>query len=175
MSDLKSDLADEFNHLNSEIERLQAELREAQATISRICDAFMIGENVRNKQTIMVNLNNAIRRSNCLSAIENKFFTRTIMDDEEGEFDECYLLWGATPEEYVKQFGAVLEDRDGAIEELIIRLSTQSSREKALVKAVEKLSKIFESDEYGWKCDSTKALQTCIQVVEAFRAIKEKA
>ena len=101
--------------LKTEVAALKEQLAAREATISRVCDAFMIGESVRNEETIMANLNNAIRRGNCLSAIEDKFFTRTLVDDEEGEFDECYLSWGATPEEYVKQFGAVLEDREAAV------------------------------------------------------------
>ena len=97
--------------LEDSCERLQAELREALETVAQVCDAFMIGEQVRDKQTIMTNLHNAIRRSNCLSAVENKFFTRTLVDDEEGEYEECYLSWGEEPAEYIKQFEAVLADR----------------------------------------------------------------
>ena len=82
--------------------------------LSKVYDAFGIGSAVRNTQTLLANVENAKRRSDCLSAIEREFFTRTIRyeDGEEAdEADECALGWGAEPAEYVEQFRAALTER----------------------------------------------------------------
>jgi hypothetical protein len=80
-------------------------------------DAFSIGSAVRTPQTLLANIENAARRSACLCAIEQQFFTYVVMeeDDETGEeieTDKCDLNWGASPTEYVQQFRAALAKRN---------------------------------------------------------------
>lgn len=77
---------------------------------------FGIGEFARTPNILLINIQNAKRRSACLSAIENEFFTRTVPDEEnEGEvIEECVLSWGAEPAAYSKEFEAALHSRDVA-------------------------------------------------------------
>lgn len=76
--------------------------------LSKLYDAFGIGRNVRTLDVLLANIENAQRRSECLSAVERKFFTRVAIDEDGEEFDECPLSWGAGPTEYVEQFGQAL-------------------------------------------------------------------
>lgn len=80
--------------------------------LSPAYDAFMIGMGVRTPQTLLANIENAKRRSDCLSAIEREFFTWLVEDEEEGgEIERCPLSWGAEPDAYVEQFRAALATR----------------------------------------------------------------
>ncbi|WP_312630995.1 hypothetical protein [Pantoea piersonii] len=56
-----------------------------------------------------VNIENALRRANCLSAIE-RHFTFEVEDEEyEGEMmEQCPLNWGQEPESYIETFKSVL-------------------------------------------------------------------
>lgn len=76
----------------------------------RIGDLFGVGSAVRNEKTLMVNIENAARRSHCLSMIEG-FLTTTTEEDGE-EHEDCPLNWGDSPEEYLKKFKAAWEARD---------------------------------------------------------------
>jgi hypothetical protein len=79
--------------------------------LAAVCDHFMIGAQARSKSTILANVDNVIRRSRCLSAIEREFFTIEVPDedgDEDDTFESCSLPWGADPSEYVEQFRTAL-------------------------------------------------------------------
>ncbi len=56
-----------------------------------------------------VNIENSLRRANCLSAIE-RHFTFEVEDEEyEGEMmEQCPLNWGQEPEAYIETFKSVL-------------------------------------------------------------------
>ena len=82
-----------------------SEMTGAQAgdLLNDISDALGIGTLARNCATIKQNVNNAIRRSRCLSAIESHFTTTSIgLDGEEEEYE--LLNWGEDPKEYIETF-----------------------------------------------------------------------
>ena len=85
--------------------RAQAEeIARLREQIDAIADIFAIGSAARSHGIILTNVQNANRRSDCLSAIEREFFTKSV-GDEDGECgEECSLNWGSDPIEYVKQF-----------------------------------------------------------------------
>lgn len=78
--------------------------------LARLYDVFHIGSKVRNFATLLANVENAARRSDCLSAIEREF-TRTVKDEDGEDTEECPLNWGADAEEYIEQFRAALASR----------------------------------------------------------------
>lgn len=78
--------------------------------LARLYDVFHIGNKVRNFATLLANVENAARRSDCLSAIEREF-TRTVKDEDGEDTEECPLSWGADAEEYIEQFRAALASR----------------------------------------------------------------
>lgn len=84
----------------------------AEADLAAIYDAFGIGVKARSPHILMVNIDNALRRSRCLSAVEHTFFMVPTEpeddDDEPGE--ECLLNWGHNPEQYVATFREALQD-----------------------------------------------------------------
>lgn len=84
---------------------------EATETLKLVCDALSIGTAARSRSTIMANVENARRRSDCLWAVEHGFFmvSEPDEDDPEGEpFETCLLRWGDNPEQYAKRFGEAL-------------------------------------------------------------------
>lgn len=87
------------------IAKLQSKLSEAEEKIEEleklkdeVCDLFHIGKLGRESSVILTNIQNASRRSDCLSEIE-LFFT---IEDE--EWSECPLNWSDNPEDYIKKF-----------------------------------------------------------------------
>lgn len=80
--------------------------------LSKVYDAFSIGSAARVPSTLLANVENARRRSECLSRIEHEFFTRTVQDEDGEDTEECPLSWGAEPAEYVEQFRGALAERD---------------------------------------------------------------
>ena len=87
---------------------IQARAKELDALVAGIAEAFHIGSEVLSPSVIMTNIENANRRSDCLSAIEREFFTKTVPDGDGGETEECALNWGHNPEQYVAKFGKEL-------------------------------------------------------------------
>ena len=71
-----------------------------------------------------VNIENACRRSACLSAIERHFTVEVEDEDYDGEMmEQCPLCWGQEPEEYIETFKNALnsvraEGVDYAVDEL---------------------------------------------------------
>ncbi|WP_063814347.1 hypothetical protein [Burkholderia cepacia] len=82
---------------------------DARADLARVYAAFGIGEKARTINTLLVNIGNATRRSDCLWGIEKLFRYEAPADDCPGEMiDECDLNWGQSPAEYVEAFKAAL-------------------------------------------------------------------
>lgn len=84
---------------------------DAERDLAAIYDAFGIGIKARSLYILMECISNALRRFNCLSAIERTFFMVPTEpeddDDEPGE--ECLLNWGHDPEQYVATFREALQ------------------------------------------------------------------
>jgi hypothetical protein len=78
--------------------------------LGAVYDVFSIGRAARTEETLLANVENANRRSQCLSAIEREFFTTEAPDEDIPGLtvEDCPLSWGAEPEEYVKQFRTAL-------------------------------------------------------------------
>ena len=77
--------------------------REAKDILNDICHHFSIGGSARGKRTIMTNVRNSIRRSNCLSSIEREFMVK-----EEG-CEYSLLNWGESPDKYIETFRKVMK------------------------------------------------------------------
>ena len=82
--------------------------QQADIVLDKICDVFQIGKFWHTESTILENVKNAARRSQCLSDIERKFFTTVYEDDEGDTVEDCALNWGDEPSEYVERFGEAL-------------------------------------------------------------------
>ena len=72
--------------------------------LAKVYDAFQIGSAVRTPDVLLANVQNAKRRSDCLSAVEREFFTYVVTDEDGEDIERCDLSWGADPAEYVNQF-----------------------------------------------------------------------
>lgn len=81
--------------------------REAKSLLNDICCLLKIGGAARKSSVILQNIENAIRRSNCLSRIENHH-TIVVLDDDNEEMEEQLLNWGESPEKYIKTYKAVI-------------------------------------------------------------------
>jgi hypothetical protein len=105
--------SDQLQAFAAALTAAQPALSDAADTLSKVCDVFHIGSKARTQSTILMNVENARRRSNCLWAIEHEFFMMpTPANEDEGEDEpgeECLLNWGQEPAEYVKQFGEALK------------------------------------------------------------------
>ncbi len=66
-----------------------------------------IGSEARTKSVLKMNIENATRRSDCLSRIEQRYFMEEIDDDGE-IYEECLLNWNESPDDYEKTFGDAL-------------------------------------------------------------------
>lgn len=84
---------------------------ECASLLKKIGDLFHIGSAARSEQTILTNIKNAARRSECLSRIEH-FLSVLTVDEEDGEeYEETVLNWGSDPDDYIKQFKYAWETR----------------------------------------------------------------
>jgi len=82
-------------------------LIEAIGLLNRIADQFSIGNWARTEKTLMVNIENAARRSRCLSEIE--IFHSEEIEIMDGEKTmESLLNWGDDPSEYIKRYKEVI-------------------------------------------------------------------
>ena len=82
--------------------------REAKHLLNDIASLFLIGGKARTPTTILENIKNARRRSDCLSRIENHL---TIQIEEDGELiDDPLLSWGDEPDEYIKNFKMIIDN-----------------------------------------------------------------
>jgi len=93
------------------------ELTDEHTILNKIADILGIGSEARkNDSTILHCIENATRRSACLSRIERRYFTVPTPpgDDDDGEpGEECLLNWGDDPEAYEIRFGEALQSRAG--------------------------------------------------------------
>jgi len=76
---------------------------EAKESLNEICAAFKIGGAARTKSTIMANINNSIRREQCLALVES-LYTEIEHDEDDEEVEVSLLRWGEEPSEYFERF-----------------------------------------------------------------------
>lgn len=91
----------------------QQPISTAYRLLAAICDAFHIGSAARTPETVMANVENAIRRSRCLGAIERVLVVETPPDPDEGDDEpgeEELLRWGAEPDGYEYHFKSALSE-----------------------------------------------------------------
>lgn len=84
----------------------KARAEKAERLLKDIGDALGIGEQARTPDTILFNVKNAIRRSRCLSLIE-EHHTTFVKDDDGDDMPEQLLNWGEDPEKYIETYRAV--------------------------------------------------------------------
>lgn len=80
---------------------------EVRDLLGLICCKFHIGDLARTKNTILGNVENSSRRSDCLCRIENYMSVSEIIDGEETEYS--LLNWGESPSQYILTFINALE------------------------------------------------------------------
>lgn len=84
----------------------------AAADLERVYDEFGIGAKARSIGILLGNVSNAMRRAECLAAIEREFFMVPGEVDEDypdqEPSDECLLNWGHGPADYVESFREAL-------------------------------------------------------------------
>ncbi|HEX7046994.1 MAG TPA: hypothetical protein VF275_05435 [Gammaproteobacteria bacterium] len=77
--------------------------------LDEVCDLFGIGSAVRTRETILANVQNAIRRSDCLWRIEHLPQFCEMVEDDDGELaQESLLCWGEEPDQYEKRAREIL-------------------------------------------------------------------
>ena len=80
---------------------------EAKELLNDICNRFSIGGKARSRGVVLANVENAFRRSQCLSKIE-QHHTITELDDDGEEMENSLLNWGETPEQYIATYRGIL-------------------------------------------------------------------
>jgi len=108
-----TDLADKYRASLTVPERAN-ELKVAEATLERAYEIIGVGADARKPSILLTNIENAVRRTACLSRIESIMTTLRIEDGEEVE--ECPMNWGARPDEYAEQFKAALDQRGSGVQ-----------------------------------------------------------
>jgi hypothetical protein len=81
--------------------------------LNKLFSAYGLDREFHGVDTLIANMQNAARRSDCLSGIE-QLFTHEIPDeDEPGEtIDYCPLNWGDSREDYVIRFQLMMNERE---------------------------------------------------------------
>lgn len=105
---------------------------DAARDLAAIYDAFSIGSGARSIHILMVNIANALRRNNCLSAIERTFFMVPTEPEEEDDGvpgEECLLNWGHDPAEYVGTFREALKTINSKSVEQVYLVATGETHE----------------------------------------------
>lgn len=88
------------------VDQMQEE--DLRTLLTEVCDKLGIGKLVRNRTTIITNIENGRRRSACLSRIEN-IHTEMVDDEDTGEPEEHSLLdWGHEPDQYEARYREVI-------------------------------------------------------------------
>jgi hypothetical protein len=114
----------------------QARAEQAENLVSELADKLGIGSEARTPEVILSNVENAVRRSACLSQIEH--FHTYRMEDEEGEESEEQLLnWGDSPEDYIKNYKVVVPQPCS---------SDPAPDDFPLVRALEGISAFFDNE-----------------------------
>lgn len=81
---------------------------QAKGFLHQLSDTLGIGKEVRTTSTLAINIENARRRSACLSRIEH-IHVETEVDEETGErMDVPQLNWGDSPDRYEDRYRSVL-------------------------------------------------------------------
>jgi hypothetical protein len=93
---------------------MQERIAAQAAEMNELRDAFGIGEQAFSHSTLMVNVRNAIRRSNCLGRIENYLSVTTVDEDTNEPYEDTLLNWGEEPDKYLETFRAAIEQWQGA-------------------------------------------------------------
>lgn len=106
-----SQRAASFDTLNRKYIDLQEQARELAEFKDKVRQSFLIGDAAEDF-AIFINIENTLRRSGCLSAVEREFFTREEPDEEYPDemFEHCDLSWGAEPKEYIEDFRKALRE-----------------------------------------------------------------
>lgn len=105
---------------------------DAARDLAAIYDAFSIGSGARSIHILMANIANALRRHNCLSAIERTFFMVPTEPEEEDDGvpgEECLLNWGHDPAEYVHTFREALKTINSKAAEQVYLVATGETHE----------------------------------------------
>lgn len=105
------DLVEAIARLNEQVQSL-VEFK------NKVRQLFKMGE-LAEDFAVFVNIENALRRSRCLDAVEREFFTSEVPDEDYPDemCEECNLFWGKNPDEYVADFsGELNEVRAQAVE-----------------------------------------------------------
>lgn len=121
--------------LSKQIDDMDA--NEIRKTLHMVADAFGIGFLSRDASTILVNAQNAARRSSCLGMIEDNH-TETMTDDEGEPFVMSLLNWGEAPNQYIETYRKVLGDKGTRVAEL------ESKRNSLIHREHEASSQMFE-------------------------------
>ncbi len=103
---------DKFVESVAENKQLRDRVAALEAERDSICDWFQIGKGARSSSILMTNVQNALRRSECLSAIERVYFMEVIEDEDGEEMEDCMLNWGSNPNQYVADFAEALKKRE---------------------------------------------------------------
>lgn len=80
---------------------------DAKALLSTISEKFSIGKEARTASVLLTNVDNVIRRSECLLMIE-AYHIVTVEDDNGEPMDEQLLHWGEKPEHYIETYKRAL-------------------------------------------------------------------
>ena len=91
----------------NEKSKLERQLAERNKLVESICDIFGAGTLV-STDAILTNIQNARRRSECLSRIESYHSTMELDDDGE-EYKTSLLNWGESPEQYLDTYKSVID------------------------------------------------------------------
>lgn len=64
----------------------------------------------KGKSTMLVNIQNMHRRTQCLGLIENYLTYEETCEDTGDKFDEQLLNWGECPADYIERFKKIVPD-----------------------------------------------------------------
>lgn len=127
----------------------KARAEQAENLVSEVASRLGIGTEARKPEVILSNLKQVVRRSACLSQIEN-YHTIKIEDDDGEEIEEQLLIWGDTPEDYIKAYKVVVPRPDA---------SAPAAENFLLVRALDGISAFFDNEFHIVRglVDATKA------------------
>lgn len=128
-----------------ELAQAKERIAELDQERTAVYDSFSIGSAVRTLPTLLANIGNSLRRSDCLSAVEHEFFTTTITDEDGDEGEECSLNWGSDPKQYVEHFRQALKDRAPAQPSIE---SQAQMLERALQTVMARLADLLDEDQF---------------------------
>jgi hypothetical protein len=129
-------------------------------TLAKICDLLGIGAAARTEGVILTNIENALRRSDCLSRIEAY---HSVTDGEPGDECEVSLLrWGESPDEYIARYKTIAPNATIA-----------AQLEEARRVAVDCIA-LAETGDHSWGMPETERLSKAKKFLAALTERKEK-